>query len=78
MLSFEHHRERGVAEWIDELSTHSIHHRLDPRQIQRLASELETALGTATNGRLSVRFETFAVTGLLREISTPRIGTPGS
>jgi hypothetical protein len=64
MRSFEHQRVQSVADWLEELLTHSIHSRLDDRQIALLVSELRTALGTVTNGWIAVRYETCVATGL--------------
>lgn len=61
---FEHHREQRVTDWLDELTTHAMHSRVDPSLLATLMAELSQALGTLTDGTLTVRYETSVVTGV--------------
>ncbi len=61
---FTHGRDQTVAEWLEELGTHSVHLHLDPAVTARLFNELRAALQAAYGGMLHVRYETSVTTGL--------------
>ena len=63
---FEHARTQSVADWIDELRTHSVHLHLASHLVQELLDGLRQGLDAATGSTLSVRYETTVTTGLRR------------
>jgi hypothetical protein len=64
LLLFEHEREQSIAEWLEELHTHSVHQHVDPGRAQRIFAELGRALEAASGGSIAVRYETVVATGL--------------